>query len=97
MHNVAVLNDIFFALDANLSGFAALAFAAKCNIVVILDNLGADEALLEVGMDDAGTLRGFTALDVRPRLNLLRSGSEIRFEVEKMKRRTNQSRHARLL
>ncbi len=56
-HHVAVLDDIFLAFVARLAGFLGGDFAAERDIIVIGDGLGADEAALEIGMDDAGGLR----------------------------------------
>ena len=56
-HDVAVLDDIFFAFVARLAGFLGGNFAAERHEVVIGDRLCADEAALEVGVDDARRLR----------------------------------------
>ena len=70
MHDVAVLHNIVFALDAQLAGFAHCSLRAVFDVVVILYHLGADKALLEVGVDYAGTLRSLPALVICPCLNL---------------------------
>ena len=59
MHNITILNDVILALDAHLAGFAHGGFRAILDIVVVLDDLGADETLLKVGVDHAGTLRNW--------------------------------------
>ena len=58
VHHVAVLDDVFLAFLADLAGFLGAALAVERDVVVVGDGLGADEALLEVGVDDAGGLRG---------------------------------------
>ena len=57
MQHVAVLDDVVLAFEAELARFARARLALPGDIVVIGDGLGADEALLEVGVDDAGRLR----------------------------------------
>ena len=57
VHHVAVLDDVLLAFEAHLAGFLGGHLAAERDEVVVGDGLGADEALLEVGVDDAGRLR----------------------------------------
>ena len=57
MHHVAVGDDVILAFQAELAGIARAGFALARNIIVIGDGFGADEALLEIGMDDARRLR----------------------------------------
>src|SRR5690606_1298182 len=61
-HDVAVLHHIVLALVAGLAGLLGRHLAAQGHEVVIGDGLGADEAALEIGMDDAGRLGGAIAL-----------------------------------
>ena len=56
MHDVAVLNDIILTLDGELACLTDSSLRTVLDVVVILDYLGADESLLEVGVDDAGAL-----------------------------------------
>ena len=56
LHDVAVLHDVVLALDPGLAGRAGLGDRAGLDQVVVADDLGLDEALLEVGVDDAGGL-----------------------------------------
>ena len=66
VHDVSVLDDVVLALDAHLAGLADGGLGAVVDVVVVLDDLGADETLLEVGVDDTGTLRGLPAFLVGP-------------------------------
>ena len=54
MHDVAVGDDIVLAFEAELAGIARAPLATERDIVGRGDDLGADEALLEVGVDHAG-------------------------------------------
>src|ERR1700694_651414 len=57
VHHVAVLDHVLLALEPHLSGVLRARLALERDVVVIRDGLGADEALLEVGVDDARGLR----------------------------------------
>ena len=57
MHYVAVLYHILFAFYAHFSGSLHSSLASERYKVVVLDNLGADEATLEVGVDYTGALQ----------------------------------------
>ena len=58
VQHVAVLDDVVLAFGAHLAGFLGALFALVLDEVVEGDGLGADEAAFEVGVDDAGGLRG---------------------------------------
>ena len=55
--------------------------------VVVRDDLGLDEAALEVGVDDAGGLRGGRALADRPGARLLRAGGQVGLQAEGVRSR----------
>ena len=57
VHDIAVLDFVFLAFDSHLSGLAHSSLGAVADVVFVLDDLGADEATLEVCMDDACALR----------------------------------------
>ena len=57
MHDVAVGDGVSLALESHLARLLRAGFAAERHIIVVGDGLGADEAALEVGMDDGGRLR----------------------------------------
>ena len=54
MHDVAVGDDVVLAFQPQLAGIAGAGFAAERNVIGIGDGLGADESLLEVGVNDPG-------------------------------------------
>src|ERR1041385_714265 len=54
LDHVAVLHDIFLALDAELAGLARLGKGAESDQVVEMHRFRRDEAALEIGMDHAG-------------------------------------------
>ena len=63
-HHVAVGDDVFLAFVARLAGVLRRLLAAEADEVVVGDGLGADEALLEIGVDDAGRLRRLGAAPI---------------------------------
>ena len=77
MHHIAVLHHVIFAFLAQLAGFAAALLAAVGHVVGEAGRLGLDEAALEIGMDDASSLRGLRADGNGPRAALgLAAGEE---------------------
>src|SRR6185312_6334302 len=84
LHHVAVLHDVVLALDASLALGAGLGDRTGLDEVVEADHLGLDEALLEVGVDDAGRLRGLPTLVDRPRARLLRARREVGLQAERV-------------
>src|SRR6516225_7589155 len=76
-HLVAIRDDILLAFQAQFAGIARAGFAAKRDIVLTSDGLGADEPLLEVRMNHAGGGRGFGAAVNGPGARFLRPHREI--------------------
>lgn len=83
MHNVAILNDIVLALDTELTGAAAGSLRLEFDEVIVFDDLSADEAFLEVGVDYAGGLGRFVAFVDCPGTAFIGAGGEEGLEVEK--------------
>ena len=84
VHDVSVLHHVFFAFHAQLSGFAYGGLAAILNEIFVLDNLGADESLFKVGVDNSGTLRSFPAFLVGPCSHFHISGGDEAFQVQQL-------------
>ena len=87
MHDVAVGDHVVLAFEAEPAGIARAGLAAELDVVVIGDGLGADEAVLEIGMDDAGRLRRPGAAGDGPGARLLRTRGEEGDEVEERRSR----------
>ena len=51
MHDVAVVDDVVGAFEAHLAGVLGALLAAVRDEILVGDGLGADEALLEIGVD----------------------------------------------
>ena len=85
MHDIAIGDDVLLAFQTKLAGVAGAGFAAERNIIGIGDGLGADESLLEIGVNDPG--RGGplgAAMDgPGPRLamTLLAAGSSLKTKI----------------
>lgn len=84
MHDVAILYYVVLALDMEQAGLAYSGFRLIFDVVLILDDLCADETFLEVGVDDTGTLWGFPSFMVGPGLHLHLTGGDKGLEVQQM-------------
>ena len=62
LDHVAILHDVVLAFDASLAFGASLGDRAGVDEVLEADDLRLDELLLEVGVDDARSLRAFQPL-----------------------------------
>src|SRR5665647_2176346 len=82
LDDVAVGHDVVLALDAGLACGAGGGDGAEGDEVVVRDDFGLDEALLEVRVDDAGGLGGGGALADRPGAGLLGAGREVALQAE---------------
>ncbi len=80
--DVAVLENVLFAFEAILAGFAGGGGAAQPSEVLITDHFGFDKTLFEIGMDDTGGLRGFPAFLDRPSADLFFTGGEVGLQPE---------------
>lgn len=97
VHDVAVLDDVFLAFDGHLAGVAYGALAAEAYVVVVLDYFGADEAFLEVGVDDAGAAGCLAAAAECPGAHFVLAGGKECLEVQQLVGRTDQTAYAALL
>ena len=97
MHDVAILHDILLAFHREFSCLAHSSLGAIFDVVVVLDDLGTDEALLEVCVDDPGTLRSLPALVIGPRLHLHLACRDEGFEIKQCISRLDEACHARFL
>ena len=77
LHDVAVLHDVVLAFDARLAGGLGVGHRTCGDQVVEADDLGLDEAALEVGVDDAGSLGGGGALADGPGARFLRTCGQV--------------------
>ncbi|EEF93788.1 hypothetical protein CATMIT_01579, partial [Catenibacterium mitsuokai DSM 15897] len=76
MQDIAFPDAIFLAFQAQPAGVAGAGLALVLDEIVVGDGFGADEALLEVGVDHRGGLRrGRAGLD-RPGAHFLHTRGE---------------------
>ena len=83
MHNVAVLDDVFFALHTKLAGSLASGFSAKLDIIRIACNLSFNEAALKVRMDNARRFRSLCSDAHGPCLHFHFTGSKVTLKAQK--------------
>ena len=94
--DVAILHDVVLALDADLAFLAGGGDAAGGDEVVVVDDLGADEAALEVRVDLAGSFRCRRALDDGPGAALIRAGRQEGLQAQEVERSLDQAVEAAL-
>src|SRR5205807_3181559 len=82
VHDIAVLDDVIGAFEAHLAGILGALLAAASGKIGIGDRLGADKALLEIAVDDAGGLRRLCAARDRPGARLLWAGRQEGDQIE---------------
>jgi hypothetical protein len=84
LDDVAILHDVLLALDARPTLGTSLGYRTGLDEVVEADDLRLDEALLEVGVDDARRLRRLGTLRNGPGARLLRPGGEVGLQSERV-------------
>lgn len=84
VHHIAVLHDIFLAFYAHFAGFFSFGFAAERDKIVVGNDLGADEAAFEVGVDDAGGLWGGVAFVDGPGADFFDAGGEVGLQAQEV-------------
>src|SRR5262245_29566472 len=82
MHDVAVRDHVFLAFEAPFARIFRALFAVVGDEVIVADDLGTNESLFEVGVNDPGGLRRLGADRDRPRTRLLGAGSEVGMQLE---------------
>src|SRR5579863_1542080 len=95
--NVAVFDDVVFALEAELAFVAGAAIAAEVDQRLPVDHFGADELLFEIGVDGAGGLHGRTVLGNGPGPAFVFAGSEKAHQSEQRVGSGDQALQARFL
>ena len=82
VQNITVLHFVVLSFNGELAGLFALELRPQSHKVVVLDNLGSDEATLQIAVDDARSLRCQHTLGDGPRPVLLATDREERYEVQ---------------
>src|SRR5580704_9777967 len=77
VHDIGFLYQVLLALEPQPAGLPRPGLAVVADVVVEGNDLGTNEAALEIGVDHPGSLRGGTASAHRPGADLLRPGGEI--------------------
>ena len=80
--DVAVLNDVIFAFEAQSAGFSHALHAAVFVKIFKGNRFGSDKSTFEVRVDDAGYLRRLHALLESPGARFLAAGSEARCQAQ---------------
>ena len=61
VHHVAVLHDVVLAFEAEGAAGAGFGFGAGVEQLVPMNGFGADEVMLQIGVDGAGRVDGLGA------------------------------------
>src|SRR5207245_8727248 len=97
MDHVAGAHPVVLALEAQLPRLLGTLLATVRDEIIVRRHLGADEAALEIGVDDGcGLRRGCTGRD-GPGANLLRPGGKVRLQTEQAVRGADHAVQARLV
>src|SRR5689334_11519262 len=84
MHDIAVPDDVVLAFEPHFSHLLRALLALAGEKVIIGDDLRADKAFLEIGVDYARGLRRSTAAADSPRPDFLRARGEIGLQPEQL-------------
>src|SRR6478672_10309695 len=96
VHDIAFLDDVGLAFEAELASLAGARFAAPRDERVVGDHLGADEAALEVAVDCARRLRRRCAARHGPGAALFWPGRVEGLQPQQTVRRADHTVQARL-
>ena len=97
MHDVGFPDDVVLAFEAQAPGFLRAMLAVVGDEIVISDDLGTDEALLEVGVDLAGCLGRGSADLRRPGPHFLGAGREEGLQSQQLITGSNNAVQPRLV
>src|SRR5690606_33280445 len=84
MHHVSLLDDVLLAFETELARLLCALLAFVGDEVLVSDDLGANEPLLEVGVDHAGGLRRRRADADGPRADFLDARGEVSLQAEQL-------------
>ena len=74
MHHIAVLDDVFFALQTKKAFVARAGFSAAGHKVIVGNGLGADETLFKISVDHSGRFGSQRSFFYCPSSGLFRTG-----------------------
>ncbi len=84
MTHIAVLHDVFFSFDTELSGVARACFPIEFDEIFCRDDLGANKRFFKIRVNDSGRLRSFCSALDGPGASLFFSGREVGNEVQRL-------------
>ena len=82
MHDITILDYVFFAFDGYFSVFSTTSFGFKLFVVSDTNYFRLDKSSFEVGVNDTCSLRSFPAFAYGPCSNFLYTSSKIGDQVE---------------
>src|SRR5271170_1657976 len=97
VHHVALAHDVLLALEPQPARLFGAGFALVRHEIVVTDDLGANEPVLEVGVDDTRGLWRSRTDAHRPCAHFLGARSEISLQPEERVARADDAVQARLI
>src|SRR3990167_11031477 len=91
VQHVAVLDHVLLAFRTHLAGLFRACFTLVLDEVLEGDGLGADEAPLEIGVDDAGGLGGRVTDADGPGAHFLDPGREVGLQAQQLEAGTDEA------
>lgn len=82
--DIAVFKFVVFAFEAVFAGFAGTGGASGSDKVIVADDLGFDESVFKIGVNDAGALGCFHTLAEGPGADFLLAGGEVGGEAKEV-------------
>ena len=76
IYNIAVFNNIIFALNPEKTFFSGTGITTEANKVVIMHHFGTDETPFDIAVDTAGCLRGTDISWYRPGTAFILTGRQ---------------------
>ena len=96
-NDIAILHDVFLAFDAEFGLFLRFGHGTAGNQILVRNDLGGNEAALEVSVDDTGRAGGFVAGVDGPGSGFLDTGGEVGSQPEQVIHRADEVAHAGVL
>lgn len=97
MNDIAVLDDIIFALKSELAGFFTFRLTAQNNKVIVSNHLGTDKTALDVAMNLPCCFARDRSLSDCPRPDLVFAGRKKTYQIQEPVRRPDKSLPGRFL
>src|SRR4030095_7074960 len=97
MNDVAVLDDVVFALKSEFASLFTLRLTPQNNKVIVSNHLSTDKSTLDVAMNLSGGFARDGSLSDRPGADLVFAGRKKAYQIQQPVRRLDKSLAGRFL